>query len=92
MSKRTRSSRGSGTRRRGGSRSLRGVEMCGAPGCTARADRIVLDPTVPEACLGACDDHWPDLVALLWSLGAYVSPCLCEGCQGEGWGQVLHGV
>jgi hypothetical protein len=30
----------------------------------------------------ACDDHWPDLVAVLWAEGAWVSGCPCDACIG----------
>lgn len=59
---------------------------CGAPAvppCRELATHQVVDPVLGGALL-ACDDHWPDLVSLIWSEGAWVSGCPCSECIGVG--------
>lgn len=55
---------------------------CGSPlGCSTVAEHVVVDP-VYGGEFRACEDHWPDLVAMLWSEGAWVSGCPCPECIG----------
>lgn len=85
MSKRSRVRRAGAAGRRGKpeARAPR-LPRCGAPGCSLIADHVVLDPTEQFGALGACECHWPDLVALLWSEGAWLSDCPCPDCSGPG--------
>lgn len=64
-------------------RNLR-ARRCGNPaGCSQLGSHVVEDPVYGGRFL-ACDDHWPDLVAILWGMGAWVSGCPCAECVGVG--------
>ena len=54
--------------------------LCGSPvGCARRPTHTIVDP-VDGGMFGACDEHWPDFMLLLWSIGAWVSDCPCPTC------------
>lgn len=55
---------------------------CGSPlGCSGPADHVLVDP-VYGGQFNACEEHWPDLVAILWAEGCWVSGCPCPECIG----------
>lgn len=70
--------------RRGDRRASARPPSCGAPECLDIAEHLVVDPRRPQTRLGACESHWPDLVALVWSLGGRVSDCACPECAAAG--------
>jgi hypothetical protein len=88
-----RRARGTGRTRGRGRASDRGrtADRCGDPsGCSRPALHEVVDP-VYGGCWSACADHWPDLVAMLWAQGAWVSACPCRECITEGPQEGHHG-
>jgi len=57
--------------------------LCGSPtGCDQVGAHVVVDP-VYGGNFRACEDHWPDLVAVIWAEGGWVSGCPCPECIGQ---------
>lgn len=57
---------------------------CGFPGgCVELATHVVEEP-VFGGSFQACDEHWPDLVGLIWSEGGTVTACPCSECIRQG--------